>query len=204
MKIKKQLKRDIARRKKLTAASLFIMILMVYLVAVLNDQGIFMGWEKYFAFLYVGVVNLLLFVNIVKLVSDDKFQLILGNQKVRIKDSFFKSPFNINLDKIIYIDIVERKNYEFEIVIIMEKLKRNKRFVKFDNSFIKGDPGYKKVYTHLRNSYKDKDLYCYIIKKAGARKYYYLYLLYKNSYNAEFSQLALNYVRTFMEEYNLS
>jgi adenylate cyclase len=53
-------------------------------------------------------------------------------------------------------------------------------------------------------AYNGKEYYTYIIKKTGAKKYYYLYLLYKNAYESHFTKEAVNYVKRFMEEYNLA
>lgn len=204
MKIRKQLKREKSKRKNIIFLSVIIMILMPYLVAVLNDQGIFKGWEIYFAFSYTFLVDLLLFLNILRLLSEATFEFHISNQRIKIKDSFLKPPFTIQVDRILYIDELQRARNDFEILIIIEKGKRNKKFSVFDKEYVKFNTQYKPIYSYILSIYPDKEFYSYSIRKAGVKKFYYAYLLYKNAYNAKFSSSAIACVKRFVEEYNLS
>ena len=124
--------------------------------------------------------------------------------RIMIKDRILKAPFVLNPDKATYIDTLDKNNGDFEIIIIMNNMKREKRFQKFNDEYIKQHSQYRHIYTYLMDTRENKDFCYYIIAKAGARKYYYLYLLFKNLYGAEFSKAAVEKVKMVMEEYNLS
>lgn len=203
MKIKKQLKKEDTKRKRNIAISASIGVLMPYMVYVLNGEGIFIGWEVYFAYLYAAFVDLLVIINIIRSISDDKFQFTINNQKIKIKDSLFSSPIGININKIVYVDVSSRPQGDFEVLIIMDKGKKSRGFFEFDSSFIKMKSVYKNAYKYLHETYPNKKFYCLMVKKGGCKKYQMLYMLYKNCYNAVFSPDAIEYVKTFIEEYNL-
>lgn len=204
MKIKKQLKKEKNRSKRLIFFSIFIMVLIPYIVVVLKDQGIFKGWQIYFVYLYLATVEILLIINITKIIYDSKYDVILEDGKIKIKAGILSSLISIPLDKIVYIDVSNINEHNFEILIIIEKGKRNKKFQNFNKEFIRKNDDYKMTYHYLKSNYENMDFYYYIIRRAGAKKYYYLYLIYKNAYGAEFSEEALNYLKMLMEEYNLA
>lgn len=204
MKIKKQLKREEIKRKRTIAVSAAIAVLMPYMVYVLNGEGIFAGWEIYFAYFYAGFVDLLVLINILRTLSDSKFSYTINNQKIKIKDSVFASPVSINLNKIVYVDVSERPQKDFEVLLIIDKGKRSRGFFEFDSSFVKMRSIYKNTYNCLHERYGDRKFFCFVVKKGGSRKYHMLYVLYKNCYEAQFSQKAIEYIKTFIEEYNLS
>ncbi len=207
MKIKKQIKKERARRKNLIIFSILVMVLIPYLIIVLNDQSIFKGWEAYFSFSYVALVDLLLLLNIIRILSDSFFEFTITNQRIRIKDSIIRKPVIIQADKVRYVDIYEVPREDFDILIVIEKGKRTKNFLSFssfDGDFINSHMQYKNVYNELLNKYPGKEYYTYSIRKAGAKKYYYIYLLYKNAYHSKFAKSAVNLIKRFMDEYNLS
>lgn len=203
MKIKKQISREISRRRRIILLSLTVMILMSYLVLSLNEEKLFTGWELYFAFGYLFLVNGLLMANILRIVLGNFLRFNIEDGRVRIKDGIFRPRFSIGLDKIVYVDLSENKKGEFEILIVMEKGKRNKSLREFGREIMEMDPAYRGAYIHLENAHPEERFYCYILKRGGANKYYYLYTIYKNSYKAEFSKTSLNYIKRFIEEYNL-
>lgn len=204
MKIKKQLKKENSGRKNIIIISIIIMLIMPYIVIVLNDQGIFNGWERYFAFSYAAIVDLMLFLNIIRLISENVFQFEVVNQRVKIKDSLFKGGFSISLDKILYVDVLPRHKDDFEMLIIIDKGKRGKKFNIFDREYVKFNTQYKDIYNLLLNLYPNKMFYSYSIRKTGAKKYYYLYVLFKNAYNSKFSENSVEYIKSFMEEYDMA
>lgn len=204
MKIKKQIKKEKSMRKNIVIFSALIMVAVPYLIVVLNDQSIFKGWESYFSFSYVAVVDLLLLINIIRILSDSFFEFTITNQRIKIKDSIIRKPLIIQGDRVRHVDIAEKPRENFDILIVMEKGKRTKNFLNFDEDFIKNHMQYKNIYNELLNEYPDKEFYTYIIRKSGAKKYYYLYLLYKNAYHSKFSKNAVNLIKRFMEEYNLA
>lgn len=204
MKIKKQIKKEELKQKRIIAVSIVIALLMPYMVYVLNGEGLFVGWEVYFAYIYAAFVDFLLVINILRTLSNSRFEFAISNQKVKIRDSILVSPVSINLNKILYVDISQRPQNDFEILIVLERGKRSRGFLEFDSEFVKARSAYKPALNYLINAYPGKHFHCFIIKKAGAKKFYYLYLLYKNAYDAHFSEKAVGYVKTFIEEYNLS
>lgn len=126
MSIKKKLKKEESRRKINIAVSIAIGVLMPYVVYILKSEGIFTEWEIYFANFYTVFVVLLVIINIIRNLSDNKFDFIIKDQKIKIKDSIFSSPITINLNKIVYIDVSERPQGDFEILIITDKLKKSR------------------------------------------------------------------------------
>ena len=201
MKIKKQIKRENARNKRTIIFSLIIMASMSYLVVSLNNDGLFSGWEIYFAYGYLILINILLLINILKVISKNRFLFEISGDRVKIKDGMFKAPLSIMLDRIRYVDVYEKDMEDFEVLIVIERGKRNKAFQSFDRNFVKSNPHYGKVLNNLEELYPDNKFYCYVMKKAGAMKYLYLYMLYKSCYEAKFSSLSMDYIRRFVEEY---
>lgn len=204
MKIKKQIKKEKARRKNIITFSILVMAAIPYLIIVLNDQSIFKGWEAYFSFLFAGVVDVLLLFNIIRVSSDSFFEFTVNNQRIRIKDSVLRKPATIQAEKVFYVDIAEKARENFDILIIMEKGKRHKNFEILNEAFIKKYVQYKNVYNEFLEQHQCGEYYTYIIRKGGAKKYYYLYLIYKNAYHAKFTKNAVNLIKRFMEEYNLA
>ena len=204
MKIKKQIKKEKSRRNRIIFLSLIIMVVVPYLIIVLSNQGSFRGWEEKLSYLYAAIIDLLLVVNIVRLKLDDNFDMTAKEGRIIIKDRILKAPFMLNPEKATYVDVLDKNKGDFEIIIIMNNMKREKRFQRFNDGFIRQCPQYKDIYEYLMSTREDKDFCFYIITKAGARKYYYLYLLFKNLYGAEFSKPAVEKVKMIMEEYNLS
>jgi hypothetical protein len=204
LKIKKQIKKEKSGRNRIIVVSIIIMLLMPYIVVALNNQGTFIGWEKYFAFSFAGLIDLLIVVNILRVVAEGNFDFTIHNQRIKIISGFFKPAFSIHLDKVLFVDISEKSKDEFEVLIVFHKGKRNKSFLSFNSDFVKSNKEFKSAFNYLINRYPDSELWCYRIKKGGAKKYYYLYLIFKSAYHVEFSQHAVDYIRRFMEEYNLS
>ena len=204
MNLKKRLKREKSSITRVKLICSTMMILMPYMVVVLKDEGIFKNWEFSFAISYAILVDGLLFIYILKSISDLHLSFYVGQQKIKIKDGLFKLYFQVQLQKVIYIDIIKRKNDDFEIFIIMKKGKRNKRYVPFNIEFLKAHPQFRLTYEYLSENNVIVDFLGTYIRKGGVKKYYLLYLLYKNSHNSECSKVALEYVKRFMEEYNMS
>lgn len=203
MSIKKQLKKERSKNKKIIGFSIVIMVIMPYMVVILNNEGLFSGWEIYFAFFYAAFVDLLLLYNIIRINTDENYEFYLENQKLKVREGIFKSTFSINTNKILYVDISKKSIDDFEVLIVMEKGKKNKNFFDFNAHYVKKDGDYRNTYNHLVNMYPNKEFYSFILKKTGSKKYYYLYMLYKNCYNATFSTRAMGYVKRFIDEYNL-
>lgn len=204
MKIKKQIKRERAWRKNIITISLVIMAVIPYLIIVLNDQGIFKGFETYISFSFAVIVDLLLLLNIIRILSDSFFEFTITGGRIRIRDRVFRKPVIVQADRVAYVDIAKRPREDFDIFIVIEKGKRHKNFQILDDEFIKRHIQYRDVYNQFLERHEGNEYYTYIIRKAGANKYYYLYLLYKNAYSSEFTKEAVVLVKRFMEEYNLA
>ncbi len=204
MKIKKQIKRERAWRKNVIMVSLVIMAAIPYLIILLNDQGIFKGFETYISFSFVIIVDLLLLLNIIRILSDSFFEFTITSGRIRIRDRLFKKPIIVQADRVAYVDIARKPKEDFDIFIVIEKGKRQKNFQVLDDEFMKRHVQYKDVYNEFLEHHRGNEYYTYIIRKAGANKYYYLYLLYKNAYSSEFTKEAVVLVKRFMEEYNLA
>lgn len=204
MNLKKRLKKEKTNKTRVMLICSTIMILIPYMVVVLNDEGIFKGWEFNFALSYAILVDVLLFLYILKSISDMHLSFYVNQQKIKIKDGLFKLYFQIQLQKVIYVDIIKRKNDDFEIFIIIKKGKRNKKCVPFNIEFIESHPEFRLTYEYLSDKNTVVDFLGTYIRKGGVKKYYLLYVLFKNSYNSECSKTALEYVKRFMEEYNMS
>lgn len=203
MKIKKQLKREKSRKSRVIFLSVVIMFIVPYIITVFSNQGNLRGWEENFYFMYAVIIDLLLIINIIRIKIDDSFDMTVKEGRIIIKDRILKSPFAISPEKVTYVDAVDKSSGEFDIIIIMN-MKREKRFQRFNEKYIREHPQYKKIYIYLMDSREDKDFCFYLINKGGARKFYYLYLLFKNLYEAEFSKNAVEKVKMIMEEYNLA
>jgi hypothetical protein len=143
-------------------------------------------------------------MNIIRIVMDNIFEMTVEYQRIRIKDTLIRSPLVIQTDKVAFVGVLEKPHEEFEILMLIEKGKRSKKLPAFNEEFVKANKQYSNIYNEFVESHNGKEYYTYIIKKTGAKKYYYLYLLYKNAYESHFTKEAVNYVKRFMEEYNLA
>ena len=204
MKIKKSLKKEKTSKNRILFISLLIMIIMPYMVVIMNEEGIFNNWEFHFGVSYAILVDTLLLFYITKSFANYDLVFNIHGQKMKIKDGTFNLKFDIPLTKLLYVDIIESKNNDFDILIIMKKGKVNKKFKNFNIEYVKEHPRFKVVYEHFFKKGEIVDYFYVFIKKGGVKKYYLLYSIFKRAYNAEFSTLALDYVKKFMEEYNMS
>lgn len=202
--IKKQIKREKNRRQNLIMFSIILMAGISYLVIVLNDQRIFKYWETYASYGFVALIDMLLIINTIKILIDGYYDFSIINQRVKIKDSIIRKPMVIQAEKISYVEVTEKPREDFEILVVIEKGKRSKSFLNFDGEFIEKHSCYKELHQDIITNNPEKDYYAYLIKKGGARKYYYLYLLFKNSYNSKFSENSIILIKRFIEEYNLA
>jgi hypothetical protein len=204
LKIRKGLKKEKTRKNRVLFISLLIMIIMPYIVVILNDEGVFNLWEFHFALSYAILVDTLLLFYIIKCFAHYDLRFSIHGQKMKIKDGTFKLYFSISLNKLLHVGIVESKNNDFDIFIVMKKGKINKNFKNFNIEYVKEHPRFKDIYENFFKKGETVDYFCVFIKKGGVKKYYLLYSIFKSAYNAEFSTLALDYVKKFMEEYNMS
>jgi hypothetical protein len=204
MKIKKSLKKEKTSKNRILFISLLIMIVMPYMVVILNEEGIFNIWEYHFGISYAILVDILLLFYIVKSFSNYDLRFNIHGQKMKIKDGSFKFYFSMPLTKLLYVDIIEKKNHDFDIFIVMKKGKVNKNFKYFNIQYVKEHLEAKAIYEHILKNSDPVDCFCVFIKKGGVKKYYLLYSIFKRAYNAEFSTSALDYLKRFMEEYNMS
>ena len=203
MSIKKQLRKEEARRKRIIIVSIFLMLFVPYMVLMLNDEGLFTAFEKYFVYGYAIIVDAILLFNILEIRLESNFKFEILGSRVKIQDGILKPQLSIQIDKIVYVD-VRKETCDFNILIVTIKSKRKKGLFELNSECVKKNRSLSKIYDYLQNIYPGHNFYCYILNKSGTRKYYYLYLLYKNAYSAKFSEDAVNYVKSFIEEYNLS
>jgi hypothetical protein len=203
MSIKKQLKREEARKKRIIAVSIFLMLFVPYMVLILNDEGLFTAYEKYFTYGYAAVVDTILLFNIFEIHLESNFKFEITGSRVKIHEGVLKPQLSIQIDKIVYVDVKKESN-DFNILVITIKGKRKKGLFELNPEYVRQNRSLSKIYDYLQRVYPGNNFYCYILNKSGARKYYYLYLLYKNAYSAKFSEDAVCYVKSFIEEYNLS
>lgn len=204
MNIKKRYKKEKSMIKRNFIIVFLLMVLIPYIVVILNDEGIFSGLEFDFALMYASVIDILLLFYIIKDINDNRLSFQMVGRKLRIKKGLFGFSFSISVDKTFYVDIIENKKQNYEIVIIMKKGKKNKNFIAFNIGFVKTHQQYKGIYEHLNRDNPSVDYNCVILASGGSKKFYLLYTLFKNAYNAEFSLKSVNYVKKFMEEYNVS
>lgn len=194
--IKKAIKKERARLNRNYFISFFILILVAYLTFAAISLSVVKGWQSYFTIAYALIIELLILINIFKLYFESKFSVDISFEKIKIHQPL-KGNLPLQPSKVVYVDVISNKD-AFDIVIFI-KGKRVKRLLKLNEN---GD--FKRVYRILNEKYNEDEFYYYIIKKGGAKKYFYLYKLYKNCFEAEFSRKAMEYIKLFMEEYNLS
>ncbi|KRQ87751.1 hypothetical protein ABG79_00556 [Caloramator mitchellensis] len=199
--IKKNLKRERANIKRNYFLSYFILILIAYFTYMIINLQLLTGWEVYFTIFYAVVIEILLIVNIIKTYVETRFKFEIADNRVKIR-SFLSEPFSFQTSKVVYVDVVQGKNI-FDIIIVLNKVKRNKKLISLKASAEK-ESNLKRISNFLNQKYENDDFYYYIIKNGGYKKFNYLFKLYKNCFEAEFSRMAMEYVKQFMEEYNLS
>lgn len=202
MDIKKALKREILKRRVEIIISLLIMVFMAYFVSVLVEDQILTGFDSYFSFFYVIIIDLLLLINIGRILSEERISFNILNDRLEVKQTWPYPNYILPLNKILYVDVHKVSKKEFYVLIITKKAYR-KKYKDFNGYFIRKNTHYADTFDIIKSMYSDEGLSCIEIKKSGSRKYYLLYILYKSQYNIGFSKEAINYIKTFIEEYKL-
>lgn len=202
MDIKKALKKENFKRRIEIVISLLIMIFMAYFVAVLVEDEILTGFDSYFSFFYVIIIDLLLLINIGRILSEERISFNASDDRLQIKQSWPYPNYILPFDKILYVDVYRASKKDFYVLIITKKAYRRK-YKDFNGYFIRKNTHYSDAFNNVKAMYSEEELSCIEIKKSGSRKYYLLYILYKSKYNIDFSKEAINYIKTFVEEYKL-
>lgn len=204
MNIKKRSKKEKGLLRRSGLIILVLILIIPYMIFVLNEEGIFDSSEYLFALIYASVIDLLLFFYFLKRMNDQCLEFLIKGRKLRISSGWFSFAYAISLDKIVYVDVLEGTKQSFEIVVLMKKGKVNKKLEEFNAGFVKTRQQYKPVYEHLSRNNTIVDFQCTRIQKGGVRKFKLLYVLFKNAVQGEFSSRAVDYVKKYMEEYNVS
>lgn len=203
MTIRKALKKEKLKRKIDIIISVIIMVVMAYFVAVLAENDILTGFDSYFSFFYVMIIDFLLLVNILRVLSEEKISFNVVGDKLKIDGGFLSPSYVLPLEKVVYVDAHRISDKEFNVLIVTKKAYR-KKYKDFNGYFVRKNPHYSEPMEYIKSTYNDEEKFsCVEIKKSGARKHYLLYTLYKTSYNIEFSKEAINYIKTFINEYKL-
>ncbi|MEF9953161.1 MAG: hypothetical protein RR838_11280 [Clostridium sp.] len=200
--IKKTLKKESFSRKRDIAISIVLMVLMVYVVNVLSSAGILEGFDSYFSFIYVIVVDFLLLLNIVKVLSEEKIFFEVEGNRLKIGGGYIDNGYVVPLDKILYVAALSDKREGFNVLIITKGGGRRK-YKPLTESIVRKNTYLREAYSEVKHIYGEGN-YSYIeIKKSGSRKYYLLYVLYKSQFNINFSKEAIEYIKKFILEYKL-
>ncbi|MEG0370701.1 MAG: hypothetical protein RR645_00230 [Clostridium sp.] len=203
MNIKKTLKKEEFNRKRNIIISILVMIIMAYLVTVLTNNQVLTGFDSYFSFFYVIVVDFLLLINITSVISEEKISFNINEDKLRIDGGYLGTRYVLPLNKIVYVDVHTIDQKDFNVIIITKKAHR-KKYKDINPYFIKKNPHYNSTFDYIKENYGEDERFSYIeIKKSGSRKYYLLFVLYKTTYNIGFSKNAIEYIKRFTKEYNL-
>lgn len=203
MKIKKKLAKERSKLKRSVFFSILLMVIMLYLVLVLDDQGYFVGLERTLIYANLYIIEFLFIVYMFRLYIESTFDVIFKQDRIKII-KYFSQSVNIPFDNIVFVDVIEKYQDDFYILILLDKMKRSKSLILFDKQFALNHNEYLKSYKEASTIYGREKFYCYIIKLGGAKKYFYLYKLYKTCYRAEFTDTAIKYIKRVIEEYNLS
>ncbi|MCX7694406.1 MAG: hypothetical protein N2Z71_01630 [Caloramator sp.] len=202
MKIKKKLAKERAKFKRSIFFSITIMIVMLYLVKVLDDQGYFIGLERTLIYANLYIIEFLFIVYMFRMYIDSTFDIIFKQDRVKVQ-KLFSRVVNIPLDNILFVDVVEKYD-DFQVILLVDKMKRSKALTIFDKQYALNHNDYLKCYKEASHLYEREKFYCYIIKNGGSKKYFYLYKLYKTCYRAHFTDRAIKYIKLVIDEYNLS
>lgn len=201
MSIKKALKKERGNRRRDIILSIFLMIVIAYLVVILVKKEVLTGFDVYFSFIYIVGIDILLLINILKTLSEEKISFEVKEDKLEIDGGYFSPNFTLPLNRIFYVDVQKISKKDFSIILVTKKSNK-KKFKDFDELYIKNK--YVSALEYIRDTYDKQCKFSYIeIKNSGTRKYYLLYVLYKNTNNIEFSREAMDYIIKFVNEYKL-
>ncbi|KMT22799.1 hypothetical protein [Clostridium cylindrosporum] len=203
MSIKKALKKEKFKRKRDIIISIIIMVFMAYFVAVLAENEVLIGFDSYFSFFYVIVIDFLLLINIIRILSEEKISFEVQEEKLKIDGGYLAPSYILPLKKIVYVDVHSISPKEFYVLLVINKIHR-KKYKDYNNFFVKRNPHYSSGLEFVKGKYSEEEKFSFIeIKKSGSRKYYLLYVLYKSAHNIVFSKNAIKYIKTFVDEYKL-
>ena len=105
-------------------------------MSILNEEEIFNIWEFHFGLSYAILVDTLLLFYIVKSFANYDLKFSIQGQKMKIKDGSFKLYFALPLTKLLYVDIIEKKNSDFDIFIMPKVTKLYLLRKKQDKQFL--------------------------------------------------------------------
>lgn len=201
MSIKKALKKEKGKRNRNIILSIVLMVIIAYLVVVLVEKEVLTGFDVYFSFIYVIGIDILLLINILKVLSEEKVSFEVKGDKLEIDGGYFSNNYILPLNRIFYVDIEKISKKDFNVMLVTKK-NNKKKFKDFDELYLKKK--YNSAIEYIEEVYGREQKFSYIeIKNSGTRKYYLLYALYKNTTDIEFSKEAMNYVIKFVNEYKL-
>ncbi|MCX7951443.1 MAG: hypothetical protein N2594_05765 [Clostridiales bacterium] len=203
MKIKKMLSKESAKRKRTVFFSIVLMIVMLYLVLIFDDQGYFTGIERTGVYIYLYIIEALFVINILRTFIDSTYDIVFTRERFKVVKAFTQGVA-IAYNKVLYVDVIEENQNDFEILILLDKVKRSKAMFVLNNEYALKHDKYLRSYKTASDYYDSNSFYAYTIKNGGAKKYFYLYKLYKTCYNAQFSDKSISYIKKVIEEYSLS
>ncbi|MEF9953449.1 MAG: hypothetical protein RR840_09565 [Clostridium sp.] len=200
--IKRTLKKESFSRKRDIVISIVLMAGMAYLVTALTSAGILKGFDSYFSFIYVIFVDLLLLLNIVKVLSEEKIYFEVEDDKLKIGGGYIDNGYLVPMERILYVDVISGSRGDFNVILVT-KAGGRKKYKPLTETVVRKNTYLRDAYTEVNHLYSEES-YSYLeIKRSGSRKYYLLYALYKSHFNINFSKKAIEYIKKFILEYNL-
>lgn len=201
MSIKKALKKEKSKRRRDILLSMFLIVFMAYFVVVLVENGVLTGFDIYFSFVYVLGIGILLLINILRTLSEEKMSFEVKEDRLLIDGGYLSPNYLLPISRVLYVDVEKTSKNDFNVILVTKKSKK-KKYKDFGELYIKNK--YTSALDYMAENYEKDSEFSYIeVKNSGARKYYLIYILYKNSEDIAFSKEALKYVKDFVNEYKL-
>lgn len=187
MDIYKALKKENKSAKRFY---IYMGILAIFLPMTLWLTGIMTR----FYIIYLIILEVLIFLAILKKIDNNKIEFFYKNNKLRFKIGLFSQSNTILCDRITIVHTDGIEDY-MKIIIVTDTKLRNRRMRPVTEGFLNRYKDVAEEYKKVRILNKDSKYYFQIIKKGGLKKYPFLDEIFKYSPKAHFTKDCIQNVK---------
>ncbi|MDQ0148825.1 hypothetical protein ACFO6R_00250 [Eubacterium multiforme] len=169
-------------------------ILMIILAILLPTTLWLTGIMAKFYIIYVALLELLIFIAILKKRDYTKLEFSYKNNKLRFTNGLFSQTHIILCDKIAIVHTEGIEDY-MKIILVSSAKIRNRRMKPISKGFLDKYPEVSEEYIKIKKINPSEKYYFQIIKKGGLKKYPFLNEIFKYCVKAEFTDDCIENIK---------
>lgn len=146
---------------------------MLYLVLIFDDQGYFTGIERTGVYIYLYIIEALFVINILRTFIDSTYDIVFARERFKVVKAFTQGV-TIAYNKVLYVDVIEENQNDFEILILLDKVKRSKAMFVLNNEYALKHDKYLRSYKTASDYNDTNSFYAYIIRNGGAKIFLFI------------------------------